>query len=140
MRRFTLVAVVLCLFLALFGWMEKGEAYDIKMAIVTNETAARTDTQISITTAIIPGKCRVLGFKITPYGADCVDPYVELHDVATTGAISGSTTMFDLLEADTNPLRSETEWYPTPKRISNGVAVRLGGYTAVVVYYEQYLQ
>lgn len=138
MKRFGKV-LLLCLFsILLIGRAERAEAGHLLTAVVTNSTATRTDNLIALTT-IIPGKHRVLGFKVTPYGAGCVDPYVELHDYATAAGISTST-IFDALEADTNPLRSETQIFPLPKDISLGVVVRLGGYTAVTVYYERAIQ
>ena len=134
MRKMFLV-LLLCLFSILL--IGKGEAGDLKTYCITNETASRVQTQVA-TTTIIPGKDVILGFRLTPFGASCVDPFVEMHDAATTASQTTTTggTMFDALETDTGPLRSETAWYPKPKNLSLGLGVNLGGYSAVIIFYE----
>ena len=133
MKRFAIF-----LLLGLFLLVGRAEAGDLQSYLVTNATAARAKTQVAITT-IVPGKDVILGFRLTPWGASCVDPYVELHDAATTvtqDATAGGT-LFDALEADTSPLRSDGDWYPKPKHLSLGLSVNLGGYSAVVIFYER---
>lgn len=125
------------LLLGLFLLIGGAGAGELEMTVVTNITGARADNLVALTT-IIPGKSRILGFRITPYGAGCVDPYVELHDSATTAGMTTST-LFDALEADTAPLRSESSFYPKSKKISNGLCVRLGGYTAVTIFHEKFV-
>lgn len=139
MRKVSLI-LLLCFFsILLIG--KGGEAYDLETYAVTNSTAVRTKTQIAVTT-IIPGKHRVLGFRLTPFGQNCVDPYVELHDAATTATQTTTSggTMFDVIESDTSPLRSESGWYPVPKDLALGLSVNLGGYSAVVIFYERAIQ
>jgi hypothetical protein len=48
--------------------------------------------------------------------------------------------MFDAMEADTSPLRSEVTWYLKPKPLALGMSVNLGGYSAVVIFYERLVQ
>lgn len=128
--------LLLCLLTVMFAAV--GEAGDLQTYIVSNSTAARAKTQVAVTT-IIPGKHVILGYRITPFGASCVDPYVELHDAATTATQTTTTggTMFDLIEADTGPLRSDGDWYPKGKPLALGLSVNLGGYTAATIFYEE---
>ena len=128
--------LLLCLFSVLL--IGKSEAGDLKTYIISNTTAARVKTQVAVTT-IIPGKDVILGFKLVPFGQGCVDPYLELHDAATTASqtTTAGGTMFDAHELDTSPLLSDGEWYPKPKHLSLGLSVNLGGYTAVVIRYER---
>ena len=137
MKRFIVVSLLLCLFL-LNGGAKVAEAGDLKTYIVVNTTAARAKTQIS-TSTIVPGKDIILGYELVPFGASCVDPYVELHDVATTGAQTQTTggTIFSTNELDTSPLVGDTRIFPKPKHLSLGLSVNLGGYTAVNIFYER---
>ena len=136
LRKFSLAAFLLCLFLVLF--IGKGEAADLEMYVSSNTAAYRADTAVS-TSTIIPGKHWILGFKVAPNNGSCVDPTVILYDAATTGTMS-SSTQFDILEADTDPLVSDVTWYPRGKNLSLGLAIRQGGYTDVIIYYERRIQ
>ena len=136
MKRLTVFLIVAIFLLIAAG---RGEAADQIHMYVSQETVAtdgsRCDNAVA-TTTIIPGKHFIIGFAVTGNGPDCVDPTVELYDAATTAAMS-ATTIFDGREADTSPLRSEAVWYPIGKNISNGLAIRQGAHTTVVIYYER---
>ena len=131
---FVLLLCLLCVLL-----VREGEAGDLEMYTVSNTTAARVKTQISITTVIIPGKHVILGYELIPFGSGCVDPYVELHDVATTGGQTQTSggTMFSANELDTSPLKADVRIFPKPKKIALGLSINLGGYSAVIIYYER---
>ncbi len=129
-------ALLLCLFTVML--IGRAEAGDLEMYTVSNTTAARVKTQIAVTT-IIPGKHVILGYELIPFGGSCVDPYVELHDVATTGAQTQTSggTMFSANELDTSPLKADVRIFPKPKKLALGLSINLGGYTAVIIYYER---
>ena len=138
MKRFILSSL-LCLFVAL--WAGAGEAYDLKTYVSTNSTGILTDTAIS-TSTIIPGKCWILGFRVAPdsSSSSCKEPVLSLYDAATTATMS-SSTIFDKFETPTgNQLTSDGDWYPGGKKLSNGLAIRQGGYTTVTIFYEQRIQ
>ena len=141
MKKITFLSIVLMVGLLLMGWLgAEAQAGDLKMYPVTNTTAVRAKTQIS-TSTIVPGKDWILGYELIPFGpsASVVDPYVELHDAATTGAQTQTTggTMFSANELDTSPLQSKTTIFPKLKKLSLGLSINLGGYTAVIIYYER---
>ncbi len=132
------VVVLACL---LLGWLyvPAVDAGELLTYAVTNATAVRAKTQISVTTGIVPGKDVILGYELIPFGVSCVDPYVELHDAATTGTQTQTSggTMFSANELDTSPLMADQTIFPRPKHLSLGLSVNLGGYTAVIIYYER---
>jgi len=114
------------------------EERSILTYVKQNTTAARVDTAVA-TTTIIPGKHRIIGYEISPYNDSCVDGTVELYDSATTAAMS-SSTIFYAAEAPTgtNTISSIGRDFAYPKDISNGLAIRQGGYTTVTIFYERY--
>jgi len=140
MKRFA-ISLLIGLFLLVGRGMPAVEAGDLKMYTVSNTTAARVKTQISATAtvAIIPGKDVILGYELIPFGASCVDPYVELHDCAATGDQTQTSggTMFSANELDTDPLKADVRIFPKSKKLALGLSVNLGGYTAVIIYYER---
>lgn len=136
MRRFLISFVIACFLVGMLSVV--AEAGELKTYIVANSTAVRAKTQIAVTT-IIPGKDVILGYELIPFGQACVDPYVELHDVATTAGQTQTSggTMFSANELDTGPLRADARMFPKPKHLDLGLSINLGGYTAVIIYYER---
>lgn len=136
MKKFSLILLSLLIVLLFSG--QKAQSADLLTYVSQNLTASRVDTAVS-TSTIIPGKNWILGFRISPNNASTVDPTVELYDSATTGAMAAGN-LFDALEANTSPLQSDGEWYPGGKKLSSGLAIRQGGYTNVIIFYERRIQ
>ena len=135
MRKISL-ALLLCLFLSLV--IGRAEAGDLETYMVANATATRAQTQIAVTT-IVPGKDVILGFRLAPYGSSSTDPFVSLHDCAAVAdqTVTSAGNLFDIMETDNTPYRSEVTWYPKPKNLSLGLSVHLGPHMILVVFYER---
>lgn len=136
MKRFAIVLLI-----GLFLLIGRGIAIagELEIYVATNTTATRTQYQVPVTT-IVPGRDVILGFRLTPFGTASTDPYVELHDAATTATqdtTAGTGTMFDALESDNDPLNSVTTFYPKPKPLSLGLSLNIGQYMAVIIFYER---
>ncbi|KKM16087.1 hypothetical protein LCGC14_1689370 [marine sediment metagenome] len=60
-------------------------------------------------------------------------------DAAATVAAALDATLFDEAELS-NDTSMEPRWYPYPKALLNGLVVRQGAESVVVIYYEDKLQ
>lgn len=134
MRKLGLV-LLLCLFTVLLTG--RGEAREIETYVSVNSTGVIADTAVS-TSTIIPGKHRILAFRVNPNSDNCLDGTAKLYDLAATTSIT-SSNQFDSLEAITGTYQhsKHSGWYPMPKGLSNGLCIRQGGYTDVTVFYER---
>lgn len=138
MKKLFFVAL-LCLSAVL--WLRTGEAADqIYTYVSVNSTGVVADTAVS-TSTIVPGKARILGFRVNPNSDSCLDGTAKLYDLAATASIT-SSNQFDSMEAITGTYQHSmfSEWYPMGKPLANGLCVRQGGYTDVTIFYEKYIQ
>jgi len=97
-------------------------------------SASATTTLASVTTQVIPGKCRILGYAIAPITNGSGTMGAGLYDVASTGSISSSNIFAEISCANTT---SHEVIFPHPYPISAGLVVQQNAATTVTVYYEQ---
>ena len=103
-----------------------------------NTTGLYKTTNVDITT-IIPmgiGQSRILGFSVmslTGHGGVTggSEAVASLWD-----EIAGTASPSIIDEAEAIDERISINWFPTPRIVTNGLTIRQGGNTRVIVYYE----
>lgn len=102
--------------------------------VLTNSTGASVQTLVPVTT-IVPADHGIIGWRVTPYDVTKNSEFVVGLCDAATVATALDTTIFDEAEKSLDT-SMDAEWYPYPKRLTNGLVVRQGANTFVTIYYE----
>lgn len=111
------------------------------MAYISENTSNGSYATENVSTATItPGYHRILGFNIVPL---CAAGETAQTDVALVDddddVMATSAAVFAEAEMAAN-LASDVIWFCYPKTLTNGLTIRHGPNSAVIVYYEYYRQ
>jgi hypothetical protein len=110
------------------------------MAYVSQNTSNGSYATENVSTATItPGYHRILGFTVAPcaLGGETAQTDVALVD-DDDDVMATSAAIFAESEASANT--TETIFFPYPKTLTNGLTIRHGPNSVVIVYYEYYRQ
>jgi hypothetical protein len=100
---------------------------------VTNATGSAKNTAVS-TSTIIPGKHRILGFRVCPVTSGSGTNVGGLYDAASTSDLSSANLLGEDSSANTASAGYD---FPAPIPLSNGLYVAQGAQTTVTIYYER---
>jgi hypothetical protein len=103
----------------------------VRTACFINGTSSADSGTASVTTAIIPGKCRVLGWDVMC--TTSASTYADIQDTATYSA--GSYTISDVEATQYTSLSGK--WIPQGIEVARGISIRCGAYSSITVYYVQ---
>jgi hypothetical protein len=134
MRKFLVFTLALVLIALPFIPVAKAsDAPSILHYSVTNGTSSNTNTAVA-TTTIIPGKHRILGFKVCPITSGTGTNMGGLYDADSTDDLTSANLLGEDGSANTTNAGYN---FPGPISISNGIYVAQGPYTTVTIYYER---
>jgi len=133
-----LFSITLALALIVLSFMPLANASDTESILIyvkVNDTANAASTNVS-TDTIIPGKHRILGYRVNPIISGTGTINVGLYDAATTATALDAVLFGESACANT---ATEGETFPGPKPLSAGLHINQGAYSSVTVYYERSL-
>lgn len=107
-----------------------GDSQQVYSFEINNDTPNYRTTLIPVTT-IRPGVDKVVGYQMLPYkNATTGELLIGLYD-SIDNFLSGEL----LGENESAFPYGIVEWFPYPKKIQNGVVVRQGSWSTVIVYF-----
>lgn len=129
--KFKVMALILVsLFVSSVCFAVSDEVSDLWKTIEINNTGGTYQTTVlSTVNGIRPGYDKVLGWTVQGRSLNS-ENFVAVYDSATsilTGEILG--------ESESLPETVDGRWFPTPRKVVNGVSVRQGPNTKVFIYY-----
>lgn len=114
------------------GEMDYGNK--LKTYVSDNTTGVYANTNVSITT-IRPGIDKILGFSVQEIDTGASEIVAVLYDAVSGDTLNNSNLMG---EAESIVDSFNGLWFPYPITLTNGLSIRQGGYTRVIVSYTTY--
>jgi hypothetical protein len=98
---------------------------------IRNDLGTSKVTIIPVTSIYPNDVDRIIGYSIEgdTDGASA-ERWIEVYDASTT-ALSGEV----MAESEAPQHESQTVWFPSPRTIANGVAVRQGANTIAIIFF-----
>jgi hypothetical protein len=96
--------------------------------IKENTSGVYLTTNVPVT-SIYPGFDRIQGYTVMPLGT-ASENVVAIYD-SVSSTLSGEV----LGEAECFPESWDGQWFPYPREISNGITIRQGPNTRVIIYF-----
>ena len=138
------VLVTLCVVMMLMSVLIVNASAAPRVELSGNQflmTEVSNNTANYITTVVVKDSAyyltdRVIGFTVMPNMGSSLSASTET--VATLYDANSATNFFleeVMGEAEAGQAESKTEWFPYPRDITNGITVRMGPFTRVVIYF-----
>ena len=130
MKKFLVILLMMVMFTFVAIAEEDGPAW--VCTYVNNSSGIYATTQVSDTNIYL-GKDRIIGFSIVP-----CDPtkhselLAALYD--TTSTVPGPSAEI-IAESEAGTQAGSTVWFPYPRAVDNGLLVRQGPNTTVIIYF-----
>ena len=134
MRKFfTLFLVSALIILPFVGVINASDVQSVLHYSVTNRTGSAVNTAVA-TTTIIPGKHRILGFRVYPITSGSGTNIGGLYDADTTAEMTSANLIGEDLSANTTSAGYD---FVYPVEVTDGIYVTQGAQTTVMIYYER---
>lgn len=133
MKKFLCLILALAFLIGFPVFLNASDDPSLKSTTVVNTSGIGVVELVSIST-VIPGKCRILGWQISPTVSGSGSKCASFHDVAAAASYSTTNQFGEIGGANTT---TETTWLPYPKDISAGLVVYEGPGTVITIFYEQ---
>ncbi|MFA6067530.1 MAG: hypothetical protein WC810_03015 [Janthinobacterium sp.] len=130
MRKVFLMVVAIILCLSVKAYADIGESYKYVYSYRLTNASGHSQVSVVDTTHIRPNVDKIVGWDIRPFSNASAELTIGLFD-GTDALLDGEC----LQEAEAENNSSKEAFWPTPKRILEGLVVNQGPNTEVNIYY-----
>lgn len=136
MKKLLLVMAFVLMASSCFALTVGGDSDTWQTYIVDNTSGLSLTTFVSTTGTAInsfinPKIHKILGFEVFPIDTNS-ENWVALYDCANLDLLNNENFFG---EVECQPSSWDGMWFPRPKYLTTGLAIRQGGHTRAIVYY-----